>query len=102
MSSTNQPTKPEVKATHPDIAVVTAPMSGAHSTEPTEKQNTMISAEIKKSSSKLSDDDIKLYATQPDTFFSKLKEKQGVSREDAQKRLAEIKTGCGCGSAKAA
>jgi galactose-1-phosphate uridylyltransferase len=102
MSNNTQSNNPEVKATHPAATIVTAPMSGARSDESAEKQNAMVSAEIKKSWSKLSDDDIKLYATQPDSFFTKLKEKQGINREDAQKRLAEIKSSCGCGSAKAA
>ena len=62
-----------------------------------------LNAEIKKSWNKLSDDDVKLFAAQPEQFFAKLKEKQGVSKEDAQKRLTEIKASCGsCSSEKAA
>lgn len=54
-----------------------------------------IGAEIKKSWSKLSDDDVKLFPAQADKFFAALKDKQGVSKEDGQKRLDEIKTACG-------
>jgi uncharacterized protein YjbJ (UPF0337 family) len=62
-----------------------------------------ISAEIKKSWNKLSDDDAKLFPAQADKFFAALKEKQGVSKEDGQKRLDEIKASCGsCSSEKAA
>lgn len=59
-------------------------------------------AEIKKNWGRLSDEEIKLHSSQPDQFYSKLKEKHGVNKEDAQKRLSEIKTSCGCGSEKAA
>ncbi len=59
-------------------------------------------AEIKKTWSKLSDDDIKLYSDKRDQFFAKLTEKQGVSKEDGQKKMQEIEKSCGCGTAKAA
>jgi uncharacterized protein YjbJ (UPF0337 family) len=49
-----------------------------------------ISAKIKETYSKLSDDDIKLYNGNRDQFFAKLKEKQNVSKEDGEKRLQEI------------
>ncbi len=61
-----------------------------------------LDAEIKKTWSKLSDDDIKLYSDKRDQFFAKLTEKQGVSKEDGQKKMQEIEKSCGCGTAKAA
>lgn len=62
----------------------------------------MLSAEIKKTWNKLSDEDVKLLESQPDQFFAKIKEKHSVSREDAQKRLTEIKGAGGCTAEKAA
>lgn len=62
----------------------------------------MLADSIKKTWNKLSDDDIKLYDNQPDQFFDKLKTKHGITREDANKTLRELKTSCGCGSEKAA
>jgi uncharacterized protein YjbJ (UPF0337 family) len=59
-------------------------------------------AEIKKNWSKLSDEEIRLYEKQPDQFFGKVKEKHGVSKEDAQKRLTEMKSSCGCGGTEKA
>jgi len=59
-------------------------------------------AEIKKTWSKLSDEEIKLYESRPDQFFAKLKEKQNVSREDGVKKIQELEKACGCGTAKAA
>lgn len=62
-----------------------------------------IGSEIRKVWSKITDQDIALYEDQPDQFFLKLKEKHGVSQEDAQKRLKAMKTACGsCGTQKAA
>ncbi len=55
-----------------------------------------LNAEIKKAWPKLSDDDIKLCSTNHDQFFSRLKEKQGVSREDGEKKLQELEKACGC------
>ena len=59
-------------------------------------------AKIKEAYPKLSDDDVKLYASNKDQFFAKLKETQNVSKEDAQKRLAEIEKSCAgaCSSEK--
>ena len=53
-----------------------------------------ISKEIKATWSKLSDDDVKLYASSRDQFFAKLKEKESVSKDDAEKRLQEIEKTC--------
>lgn len=55
-------------------------------------------AEIKKTWSKLSDDEIKLSQSNRDQFFAKLKEKQGVSKEDGEKKLQELEKSCGCGT----
>ena len=68
------------------------------SKESAQKLNT----KIKETWSGLSDEDIKLYATKPDQFFSKLQEKQKVSKEDAQKQMKQMEKDCGCGVAKAA
>ncbi len=57
-----------------------------------------LNAEIKKTWSKLSDDDIKLCETNRDQFFAKLKEKQNVSKEDGEKKLQELEKSCGCGT----
>jgi uncharacterized protein YjbJ (UPF0337 family) len=60
-------------------------------------------AEMKKAWNKLTDEDVVLYEKQPEQFFTKVKEKHGASREEAQKRLTEIKAACGsCGTDKAA
>lgn len=68
----------------------------------TQKKAEMLSAEIKKTWNKLTDDDVKLLESQPDQFFAKINEKHSVSREDAQKRLGEIKAAGGCTAEKAA
>ena len=49
-----------------------------------------LTARMKETWSKLSDDDIKLYNGNRDQFFAKLKEKHNVSKEDAIKRMQEI------------
>lgn len=49
-----------------------------------------VSAKIKETWGKLGDDDIKLYSGNREQFFAKLTEKQGVSKEDAQKKIQEI------------
>ncbi len=60
--------------------------------------------EIKKTWNRLSDDEIKLHAEQPDQFFAAIKTKYGTDKEEAQKRLTEIKASCdaSCTSDKAA
>lgn len=52
----------------------------------------------------LTDEDINLYEKQEENFLNKVKEKHGVNKEDAQKRLKEIKESCGesCVDEKAA
>jgi hypothetical protein len=57
-----------------------------------------VQAKIKSAWSKLSDDDIKLYATSRPQFLAKVKEKQNVSNEDAEKQLHDFEAACGCGS----
>jgi hypothetical protein len=59
---------------------------------------TKVQAKIKSTWNKLSDDDIKLYASSRPEFLAKLKEKQNVSNEDAEKHLKEFEKSCGCGS----
>jgi uncharacterized protein YjbJ (UPF0337 family) len=72
-------------------------------TEGTDKA-TQIQAKIKAAWNKLSDDDIKLYTSNRPQFLAKLKEKQNVSKEDAEKSLHEFEKSCGsaCDSEKAA
>lgn len=69
-----------------------------------ERGNTdKMTAEIRKSWSRLTDEDARLYEKQPDLFFAKIKEKHGIGREEAQKRLTEVEAACGsCGTEKAA
>ena len=87
----------------PSIAPATPKSDNSNQSMTPEAKAEKIASEIKKSWSKLSDDDVKLFPTQADQFFAKLKEKQGVSKEDGQKRLDEIKASCGsCSSEKAA
>jgi uncharacterized protein YjbJ (UPF0337 family) len=59
-------------------------------------------AKIKETYSKLSDDDVKLYDGKRDQFFTKLKEKQNVSKEDGEKQIKEIEQACdaACSSEK--
>lgn len=72
--------------------------------KPNSPENTAkLHAEIKKTWSKLGDEDIKLYEGQQDQFFAKVQEKQNVSKSDAQKKIQELEKSCGCAnSAKAA
>lgn len=72
------------------------------STQQQSESGEKLRAEIKKNWSKLSDEEIKLHEKQPDQFFGKVKEKHGVSKEDAQKRLTEMKSSCGCGGTEKA
>lgn len=68
------------------------------------KENTeKLHRKIKETWSGLSDDTIKLYDGKREEFFAKLKEKANVSKEDAQKKMAQLEKECGCGgTAKAA
>lgn len=66
------------------------------------KENTeKLHRKIKETWSGLSDNDVKLYDGKRDEFFAKLKEKAHVSKEDAQKKMAQLEKECGC-TAKAA
>jgi hypothetical protein len=56
-----------------------------------------VQAKIKAAWNKLSDDDVKLYASNRPQFLDKLKEKQNISKEDAEKHLKEFEKSCGCG-----
>lgn len=80
----------------PVTPIVAAPV------QPKDDKSAAVSAEMQKSWDKLSPEDMKLYETSPDKFFGVLKDKQGVTRENAEKRLTEIKNSCGCGTEKAA
>ncbi len=63
-----------------------------------EDKSAKLSAKIKETYAKLSDDDIKLYDGKRDQFFVKLQEKQNVSKEDGVKKLQELEKSCGCAS----
>lgn len=58
--------------------------------------NTKVSAKIQETWNQLSPEDVKLYASNRGQFFSKLQEKQNVSKADAEKRIMEIEKSCGC------
>lgn len=53
-----------------------------------------LNEEIRKAWPNLSDEDVKLYSTQQGTFFDRLNEKQGVGRDEARKRIEEMKASC--------
>ena len=74
-----------------------------HSTKaPNQADNSAkLHAQVKAKWSKLSDDDIKLASSNRDQFISKVKEKQNLTKEDAEKQFAEIEKSCGCGSSTA-
>lgn len=106
--SNNENQKPAVVTT-PASTATTTPVAkqdnttgAACSMSPADKNVEKFNAEIKKTWSKLSDEDLKLQSTQPEQFFAKLQEKQGVNKVDAEKKLAELKTSCGCTAEKAA
>lgn len=64
------------------------------------KENTeKLHRKIKETWSGLSENDVKLYDNQQDAFFTKIKEKAGVSKEEAQKKLEKLEKDCGCSSA---
>ena len=58
-----------------------------------------IAAEIKKTWPKLTDAEIGMYDKQPDAFFDALKTKHSVMKEDAVKKMKDLKTNCGCSNA---
>ena len=82
------------------MTVVTPNMNKAEGSD----KSAQIQAKIKAAWNKLSDDDIKLYTSNRPQFLAKLKEKQNVSKEDAEKKLQEFEKSCGsaCDSAKVA
>lgn len=48
-------------------------------------------AQLRKEWSKLTDDDAGLYEANQDEFFARLEKKQGIAREEAEKRINELK-----------
>lgn len=82
------------------MTVVTPNMNKAEGSDKASK----VQEKIKATWNKLSDEDIKLYASNRPQFLAKLKEKQNVSKEDAEKHLQEFEKSCGaeCGGAKVA
>ena len=64
---------------------------------------TKMAAEIKKTWHKLTDAEIATYNKQPEAFFDAVKSKHSVAKEEAMKKLTELKNNCGCNNtAKAA
>lgn len=61
-----------------------------------------VKGKIKETWGRLTDDDIALYDGKKDQFFGTLKEKYGIAKEEAQDRMNEIESSCGCGAGKAA
>lgn len=78
-------------------------MDNKNQNKPSAENTAKLHRKIKETWSGLSDDTIKLYESNKDQFFAKLKEKAHVSKEDAQKKIAQLEKDCGCsGTAKAA
>ena len=61
-----------------------------------------LSGSIKSTWGKLTDDEVAFYSGQQDKFFGALKEKYGLAKEEAQKKLKEIEASCGCDSSSKA
>lgn len=101
--SNNETQKPVIVSA-PVVAqdnAVTAPSACTMSAE--DKDVSKLNAEIKKTWDKLSDEEVALYAAQPEQFFAALLAKHEVSQEDAQKVLTDIQAACGtCSVEKAA
>ena len=70
--------------------------------QPAAGGNAKVHEKIKQAWNKLSEDDVKLYDTNRMQFFNRLKEKQNVSKDDAEKKIKEFEADCGCASNKAA
>jgi hypothetical protein len=99
--------QPPQKEAMPSPTVAVPPNSASSSSALGEKhaeqgKHEKLHAAVKKNWNKLSDEDINLYETSPDRFFSKVKDLHGINQEDAKKKMGEIKTSCGCGTEKAA
>ena len=81
----------------------TNPSQSQNMQQNSKENSEKLNKKIKETWSGLSDSDIKLYDGKRDEFFAKLKDKHQVSKEDAEKKMAQIEKDCGCsGSAKAA
>lgn len=64
----------------------------------TQENSEKLHRKIKETWSGLSDSDVKLYDENREEFFAKLKEKNNISKEDAQKTLQQLEKDCGCAS----
>ncbi len=53
---------------------------------------------IKSTWAKLTDDEVAYYEGQQDKFFGAVKEKYGVAKEEAEKKMKELESNCGCDS----
>ena len=92
---------PETKKSYSNDKSTDANRQQTQENQPTQAMTDTLRTEIKKTWSKLSDEDVKLYDRQPDLFFKRIKEKHDLNQEDAQKKLDQIKQSCGCGTSKA-
>lgn len=59
-----------------------------------------IKGKIKEAWGKLTDDDIEQFKGDKDQFFGKIKEHYGIGKEDAENKVKNFESDCGCGSAK--
>jgi uncharacterized protein YjbJ (UPF0337 family) len=89
--------KEQNKAATPEIKTSAGSMqqNNPAKDKPAQDKTGMIKTEIKKAWNKLTDEDVGLYETQPEKFFARVKDKHGFSREQAEKRLENIKETCG-------
>lgn len=72
--------------------------ASAPNASPTKTNTEKLDAEIKRTWSKLTDEEIGFSEKDEDGFHSALKQKYGLSKEDAEKRMKEIRSSCGCAS----
>ncbi|MES2983947.1 MAG: CsbD family protein [Pseudomonadota bacterium] len=57
-----------------------------------------VKGKLKETWGKLTDNDLMLYKGKRDQLVGKLKEQYGIAKEDAEKKLKEIESSCGCSS----
>ena len=92
----------EAQKSPPVIATVDGACTSGMKTEMScQEKAEKLSAEIKKTWNKLTDDDVKLLESDAAQFFAKIKEKHNLTQDEAQKHLNEIKAS-GCTAEKAA
>lgn len=57
-----------------------------------------LKGKIKETWGRLTDDDIAMASGNRDKFLGKLQETYGLKKEEAQRRLEELESACGCSS----